>query len=459
MSKWMLWVLVSIVVAATGAALYFLYEEYEEEIWLGESQEARRNPYLAAQRYLVEKGVNIVEQTARLNFDEMSPSDVVFLSEVDSILVSKSQIDKAMQWVEQGGTLIAGVGKESKGYDSILDRFDIIPVEEEFNIDKVLLGDDETSDMSPSERMREVNRRARERKAQQKNQNSESRKPARAGDDDQTNISEFLFDLLDIVRDYEYYRVSLDDDYGDIYLASLDRISLEHELISAELDEWRDEDSEQYNEYADDYDYELLANVSDESGQRFIRVGYGDGSFTAISSSKMWNNDYIGLADHALFFSYLVPDSSRLHFVYNFDVPSLWEILKKYFWELLVMSAVMLALWLWRRGLRVQREIIFVEGQRRSFAEHLQAAAKFLVSNKQYKPLVNWVREDIEFQMRPYYPGFSQLNPQSQVAMLVERTELPEEFIQSWVRYCEKIESQDELVAALKIGNTIRKKL
>jgi len=43
--------------------------------------------------------------------------------------------------------------------------------------------------------------------------------------------------------------------------------------------------------------------------------------------------------------------------------------------------------------------------------------------------------------------------------MLVERTELPEKIIQSWARYCDSVNSQDELLAALKIGNLIRKKL
>lgn len=450
MRNWVILILLAIICGLGVGAFFLFYEEHEEQVWIGASQEARRNPFLAAQRFLDEKGVEVFEESTKLNFDELPSGDMVFLSEVDSILVSKSQIDAAMAWIERGGFLIVGVGKELQGYDSLLSRFDIKPAKEKFNVAEVLLGGKDAAEMSPSERMREINRKIKERNEKEK-ASEQSGKPKVDEDD---SFNEQLFDLLNIDDDHKYYKVNLGEDVGDIYLAVLDRVLLEHPLVYA--------DDEEPNEYADgDYEtaYEMLTSLSDETGPRLLQFRHGEGTFTAISSSELWDNDYIGLADHAFFLSYFVPEGSRLHFFYNFDVPSLWEMLKKYFLELILISMLMLVLWLWRRGLRVQREVEVTEGQRRSFAEHLHAAAKFLVVNKQYSPLINSIKEDIELQMRPFYPGFSQLNSQSQAAMLVERTELSEDLINSWTRYCENVKSQDELLAALKIGNAIRKKL
>jgi len=244
MRTWQIALLVGIFCVAAGAAVYYLAEEYEEEVWLGESHQARRNPYLAAQQYLARKGIEIAEENAKLRFDQILTNDTVFLSEVDSILVSDSQIDAAMTWVEGGGTLIVGVGEESKGHDSLLARFDIRAYEDERSLERILLGDDDTADMSPSERMREVNRRARERREKLAKENKSSkRKPVDRGD---KNINEFLSDLFDVFRQHEYYRVELGGEVGDIHLAAVDRITLE--TFGVYDEECYEEDSDCYSE-------------------------------------------------------------------------------------------------------------------------------------------------------------------------------------------------------------------
>jgi len=108
MRSYIVGTLLLIAIGLCIAGFYLFYEKYEDQVWIGASEEAKRNPYLAAQRYLTEKGVDVVEENTELDFSELSPNDMVFLSEVDSILVSKSQIDAAMNWVERGGFLRRG---------------------------------------------------------------------------------------------------------------------------------------------------------------------------------------------------------------------------------------------------------------------------------------------------------------------------------------------------------------
>jgi len=398
-------------------------------------------------------------------------------------LVSQRQVDEALRWIDQGGFLIVGVGQETEGYDSLLKRFDIRPEEHEFDLENSLFGDEGLEDMSPSERMREVNRRIKERREEEESEQSEEADAANENNelsDDSTpakqdrkvvseddSFNKQLFDLLNIDYQHSYYKADLGEDYGEIHLAALDQISLAHPLIEGQ--DYFDENEEEPEDAESgelksenqriDPEYEMVANIADEHGTRLLQFDSGKGTLTAISSAALWDNDHIGLADHALFLAFFVPENSKLHLFYNFDVPSILEIVSKYFYELLIISLLMLCLWLWRRGIRVQRKVEFIEGQRRNFHEHLHAAAKFMTVNNQFQPLLSALQDDISNQMRSFYPGFAQLTKPAQVAMLVERTELSEDLVQSWADYCDNLENQEQLLAALKIGNAIRNKL
>jgi len=165
------------------------------------------------------------------------------------------------------------------------------------------------------------------------------------------------------------------------------------------------------------------------------------------------------LGDHAYFLSHLVPNESRMHLFYNISSPSIGQILAQYFYEALYALLALLALWLWWRGMRVQSVVETIEGQRRNFAEHLASSAKYLIANEQYEQLLEPIKDDIEQQMRLFYPNYPQLNPQAQLTMLLERTDIKQSTLQQWLVLCGGVSSQQQLLAALKIGNAIRKQL
>jgi len=173
----------------------------------------------------------------------------------------------------------------------------------------------------------------------------------------------------------------------------------------------------------------------------------------------MWQNDYIGLGDHAYLLSYLIPNQSSVHLFYNVSSPSLSSILSQYFNEAIWSFIVFLFLWLWWRGIRVQKVIETVEGQRRNFAEHLSSSAKFLVANQQYDQLLEPLKNDIEQQVRVFYPNYSELGLEAQMKILSERTDIKPSSLKQWLEYCRGISSQAALLSALKIGNAIRKTL
>lgn len=455
----LLWVLV---LAIFVFLIYWLstnMEKYETQVWSGASSEARKNPYLAAEQFLQGRNVTVFSASEALNFDDISTNDIVFLSHVDSMLVSQSQIDKALSWISRGGYLLVGVSDEIEGRSSILKEFDISPVKRDVKIEEAFT-DDDGEVLSPSERLREINRQieeeiAKESSAEKTVKKEPNPKSKIDADDD---FAEQLLGLINLESDYEYYRIDLSSMEDQLFLAVLDRITFEHEMLYAgEINS--DEVSISDEVYEQEADYQLSTWVGDEHGARLIQFYYGEGTFTVLSSTEIWENDYIGLADHAYFLSYIVPDESTLHLFYNITAPTLTELVKRYFIELMLASLVLLGLWLWRNGVRVQPITKVVEGQRRSFAEHLGASAKFLVAKQQYHVLLEPLKDDIEYQMRPFYPNYSQLNGQAQIALLAERTQLNETILQSWIGYIQRMDTQEELLAALKIGNVIRKKL
>jgi len=451
MKSKMPWIILIITLAGLIAAWLFLTEEYEVQIWTGEGKKAKLNPYLAAERFLESRGVEVTSSNDQLDFSSIPVSDLVFLAEVDSMLVSQTQVDAALDWVARGGYLLVGVAEEIEGHASILKVFDIEPEYQDVELAEAFL-DEDGNVMSASERMEEVNRKIEEREQEEQRRREqgidaedEVEKPVDLSDKDSFNAQ--IFDLLNVDFAHEFYRMPISDDGEELYLAVLDRMVLSH---FSTYDGTEDELNSLY---------QLTSWVDDEHGERLLQFDYGEGTFTALSSAELWKNKYIGLGDHAYFLSYLLPDNSTVHLFYDVSSPSIGQLLAKYFYEAIWAGLILLGLWLWNRGFRVQRVIEVVEGQRRSFAEHLGSSAKFLVANEQYRELIDPIKEDIEQQMRPFYPRFSQLNEHSQVGMLAERTELPETTLQDWIRYCHKVENQQELVAALKIGNVIRTKL
>lgn len=394
--------------AFTVWLFFALFEQYEEEVDAGYSKEARLNPYLAAQYFLEKNNTKVHEQTVALDFSQIPTEDTVFLSKVDSMLLSESQIEKAMTWVEKGGFLILGVGQEIEGHDSFLSRFDIEP--------------------------------------------EYVKKSGGKAENNTEELAEKLIDALELTKEPERYTINLADSQDQISVQILDRIVLRHPDAGEGASEHPTSDDTASP-------YTLTASVSDTQGPRLLQFDYGKGGFTVLSSTKFWQNKSIGKADHAYLLAYLMPKESALHLYYNITAPSLWELLTHYFFELLAACILLLVLWLWRVSIRVQGTKLVVDGQRRDFTEHLTASAEFLAAKKQYLPLLTPIKEDITAQMQLYHPGFTQLDAGTQISVTAQRTGIPEEVIQKWIGYTTDVNNQQELIDALKLGNAIRRKL
>ncbi len=468
-----IWLASLVLLGLFGTWFYLTHERVEEEVWLGESKEAKRNPYLAAERYLDGRNVDVVRSETEADFDAIPTGSVVMISRADNMLVSESKIDAALEWVADGGTLVVGAGMEVQGYDSIFTRFGIVP-HAHLSEFAAALKDEVEKELSTSERMREANRKLEEKKAKEAAQNADSEPDASpdASQDDETlddgmdeeeldELTSIFIGAMNRQHSHSYFSTDLFTDDEQVYMAKVDRYILLHPWISsdAEVEEAGIEESDQWSAATgSEIDVEPWV-VRDQYGPRLLDFDYGEGRFVAVSSADYWNNGHIGEADHAFVLSQLVPDGTSLHLFYDVDAESLWGLIYRHFFEFLIIAAGLLILWLWRRGIRTQMLRRVVNHQRRNFAEHLEASTRYLVNKKQWAPLVDSLRDDVDARLRLVAPGFKDLPTAEQVEQLVELTGIGRAEAEYWLGPAQEIKDQYELFNALKVGNLIRKKL
>jgi len=425
------------------------YEQYDKEVVTGYTTEARRNPFLAAKLFLQDNDVSFVEKTDELDFTEIGTNEVVFLSDVDDMILTESQVQEALEWVDRGGSLIVGVGNEIQGNASLLERFDISPIEYYRGFDDIISDGNKTLSERLRERNEEIDGHQDNPDVSEQNNN----------DEDDLSFDDVIDDALGISEQRERYTVYFSEEIGELTLQVQDRIVLNHPQAPALSDDLDVDEDELllYGVYEENYSLDFYAG--DSKGSRFLQFTYGEGQFIALSSSNLWKNSHIDNADHAFLLALFVPDKSSVRFFYNVVSPTLSVLLKRHFGESLLAALLLLIAWLWRSSLRVQIIKEQVTTERRAFSEHLKASAEFLISKEQYALLLEPIHADINAQMRLLHPGYNDLSADEQIPLLSIQTELAKETIRSWFDALHSVESQEHMIATLKVGSAIRNKL
>lgn len=452
MTRWA-WLLIVAVSITLIGGFWVFFERHSYTIEQGYSAKARANPFLAAHRFVQQIGVELVEGRSSVDFPSISSADAIFLSDLDQMVFTELKITQSLAWVASGGHLIAGVGAEVAGANSLLYLLDVEPtVVESSQKDDLIdgLARAQNSDQRISDRLREYNQQLDEK----------NRKPAgdAPNDTEQEGQLDEILDLLQIDRERETMVLSLDGEVGEITLEVLDNIALKHpdtEFVApadGSLGEPRVATTPTL-------DYQLGAYVYDSQGPRLLQFSYGNGTITLLSSATLWTNQEIGRVDNAYFLAYLVEGLDKLHFFYNVSAPSLVSLLRKYFAELLLAVTLLVLFCLWRASMRVEVMRQRNNSQRREFNEHLIASAEFLAKHQQFRTLLRSVEHEIVRKMRKHHPNFSQLGRSTQAGFLAEQASIPESTAQQWLGYVERMSSLADFNNALILGTQIRNKL
>lgn len=126
--------LIALALVAAVAGLYWLVEQLPwryEQIDNGFDEEARRNPFLAAELFLRQQGVAVSSARGLSRLDELPPpAGATLLIHSSEGILNEAQTERLWQWIEAGGHLIMNVehsatAPEGEGRSPLLQRLGV----------------------------------------------------------------------------------------------------------------------------------------------------------------------------------------------------------------------------------------------------------------------------------------------------------------------------------------------
>lgn len=380
----------AILLCLLAAIWYFSLEWEEKEIDLGPSAEARRNPLLALQRLLEQRGqpVELVRGFAgleRLRFGDtpIGANDTLVLLNTGRSL-RDSQVDRLWQWVADGGRLLVAVDNPyfdmaALDSDPLLDRLGLTLSGHPWSE----LDEDEDEEELADEGEAEEDEPFAAEPAQENEQEAE--------EDDETQKPGLC------VWERVAVPVSLAGDAeGELTMEFVSGVSF------ADLNS----------------DARVLASYHDKIFLVHQAIGAGD--LYALPSMRALGNDFVHCQDNAYILWQLLRDSDKVWLVLNADSPSFW----RHLWQLSAFGCIALlsalALWLWykvpRFGPVLERRIT----GRRQFLDHIRASAQFLIRQQGKDALIPPLRDEILHKLRLRQPGFTRLSRDEQIAKVAQ---------------------------------------
>lgn len=161
-----------------------------------------------------------------------------------------------------------------------------------------------------------------------------------------------------------------------------------------------------------------------------LQLAHGAGSVTVLTDSWIWENARIADYDHAWLLWYLTQDS-QVTLLHRPGGGSLSALLLRHYPQALLALALLLALTLWRVGMRQGPLQPAASPARRQLEEHLRASADFRLRHGGQHGLLQGLREEILQRARRRHPGFAQLAREQQWQQLARLCQLPPESIRT----------------------------
>ena len=104
---------------------------------------------------------------------------------------------------------------------------------------------------------------------------------------------------------------------------------------------------------------------------------------------------------------------------------SLWQLALKHTNELLIATALLLALWLWHLGHRFGRILPRGAGHAREMGEHFASITQYLWQRKQAVDLIAPIRQRVLRRASLNLPEFARADEPRQYELIAERCNLP----------------------------------
>lgn len=421
--------LITIITAFLIYAYFYLLKWNEEEVDMGPTREAGKNPFLAAEMYLNRQNME-TEVTRNFSLFDKLELDGEQVGDQDTIIVidgrgaiKENRFDKLSQWIEQGGTLVTSTANPfigfSAGDDPILDALGLEVTETE-EIETEAIGTDEIEE---------------EKSASDENLSEEDSK-----EDEPEAEADMLAEIFKAIN----------PDACDA-VATPTRIEFDGEDGALEAD-FYSRNSILF------YDEEPTAWVSNTDGVALTYHEFGNGYIYVTVDNQIWRNNRIHCFDHAYVLWQLVNPNGKVWFVINQDAPSLTAMIWTASPVAVTGALLTLLLWLWRSGIRLGPVYHPRRIERRNFAEHIHANAVFLWRHHQQQTLLDQLKKDIAVKVTRRIRDFDQLPESEQLTHLEQLTGFDRtDIYQAYFRPLEK--SRQQFLFACKTLKQVKDKL
>jgi hypothetical protein len=367
------------VLAALFTAFFLLFEKTEKEIRTPGSPEARKNPFLAAERFLEATGIpaeSLEDRTALMELP--APDEMIIVNRLGANLPEERE-RRLIQWIEKGGALVLTherLWNEDLGRsgNTLLDRLGVRQYD--------ICGEDSAITDEP--------RQAGEGglgPQEAEEPGSQPCKPACSACDREV--------------------VQVPAGHG----------------ATAEI------------EFMARYILEEEENAADDGGiterRHVITKPVGDGRLIVFSDNRFLTNEHIGKNDHAFYLARLAANREKIWILYSSNMPSFASVLLKkapLFCLSLPFFLLFYLLWLSTGiGPRYRTN----DHVRRNITEHLFYAGRFLRGNGMSRTLIRQVRSSLEKSLSAARGRSGEISGRQRYEMLAEGAGLSIEEIES----------------------------
>jgi len=388
----------TIVLSLLGVALlgYYVYwfmtnfEAREREVRSEVSKEARRNPLLAAERFLTHIGRRAESVSGRDRLLQLPPPGDALLVRLFSAHLPMEREDALEEWLRQGGHLIVAVQREwdeesESGGNRFLDRFGVrmeiggcdCPDEE---------GDDEADDPEEQEEL------------------------------ESTELGELLgFE----VEGDEPLPVTVPGRDQPLQIS----FKRGRKLLEVEGADW------------------VAAHEEHAHLQQFP---VGAGRLTVLSDNDFLKNTRIGEHDHALLLADLTQGANKTWLLYSSEMPSLLVLLWRNQPFLVVSVLAGIVLWLAYLTAHSGPRRSLAGGTRRSLLEHLEAAAAYAWRMDRARGLLKGFRDAGGQSWERSHHLFGRLDRKERCRWIAEHSGLSEREVESALY--EEVDSEQDFV-------------
>jgi len=400
--------LLLVLLAVAGYALYASIEVVEETTSEGFSTKALRNPFLAASQYLEHLGHRVESSRRMKQLDQLPEGGTVFISDSRQ-LRKQSRVDTLVNWMERGGHLIVGAQIiKGNNQNVLLKHFGVSKKRAECECE------DEKSKVETEEELKKFSELLREANKDSARQNAQDQKSS----------------VDDIIPDAELTKLYFEGVEHAVKIHFSEDATLYHPLL----------DDKRRKAYDGPRPFYWEEN---RAGIQFMQFHVGQGLLTVMSEGSIWNSRSIGTLDHAFLLSILTAGGEDILLVYGTQMPTIFELWRQYAPETLIAGLIWFIAWLLYRtkrfgGFREPSSTV-----RRSLDEHILASGSHLWRSKQRQALLSSIKPAIFRQLERINAGFSRLSPQQQVSLVSQQSGLsPQEVEMALFR--EEIASEEQ---------------